>query len=174
MSSATQTYVPLPNVKFIDPRTGDISREWYRFFVALMNRLGGPDGPSMHDLELDLSTMPFGNGAVDTTSLLSELPAAGQTSVISNELLELASVRQEQAPLNSEVLLLSPLQPLEQQDSLTPPATPPELPGLDLAPPSPTNGYGNSVTGARGGNVALASLLGILATQGIITNNTTP
>ena len=46
---------PIPSVPLIDPRTGLIAREWYRFMIALWDRTGGAAGPS--------------GGGGDTTSL---------------------------------------------------------------------------------------------------------
>ena len=37
---------PIPSVPLIDPRTGLIAREWYRFMIALWDRTGGAAGPS--------------------------------------------------------------------------------------------------------------------------------
>jgi len=39
-----------PRVEFLDPRTGRISREWYRFFQTLFNRAGGATGTNLEDL----------------------------------------------------------------------------------------------------------------------------
>lgn len=40
-----------PRVAFLDPRTGDISRQWYLLILAIVNRLGG-DGLNLDDLSI--------------------------------------------------------------------------------------------------------------------------
>lgn len=44
-----------PRVPLTDPRTGLISREWYRFFQALYQRAGGPSGETPEDIAQDMS-----------------------------------------------------------------------------------------------------------------------
>lgn len=44
-----------PRVPLTDPRTGAITREWYRFFQALYQRAGGPSGQTPADLAQDMS-----------------------------------------------------------------------------------------------------------------------
>ncbi|MCP1679413.1 hypothetical protein [Kerstersia gyiorum] len=39
-----------PRVQLMDPRTGLITREWYAFFLALFERVGGILGPGTNDL----------------------------------------------------------------------------------------------------------------------------
>lgn len=43
----TATQIPAPRVPFLDPRTGQISREWYRFFLIAVDETG-TDGGSLH------------------------------------------------------------------------------------------------------------------------------
>lgn len=48
------TNIPAPRVEFIDPRTGLMSREWYRFFLNLFTLTGsGSNATSLEDLQLD-------------------------------------------------------------------------------------------------------------------------
>jgi hypothetical protein len=57
------TQIPAPRVEFIDPRTGLMSREWYRFFLNLFTLTGGGTNQiSLEDVQLgpierDLSPM---------------------------------------------------------------------------------------------------------------------
>ncbi|WP_421883294.1 hypothetical protein [Methylibium sp.] len=44
-----------PRVPLTDPRTGSITREWYRFFQALYQRAGGSSGETPEDLAQDMS-----------------------------------------------------------------------------------------------------------------------
>jgi hypothetical protein len=47
------TNIPAPRVDFIDPRTGLMSREWYRFFFNLFNLTGaGANDVSLSDLQV--------------------------------------------------------------------------------------------------------------------------
>lgn len=169
MSSSTQAYVPIPNVKFLDPRTGDISREWYRFFVALMNRLGGADGPSLTDLQIDLSMLPADASSTFSNSNEELAPPTAQRNSIEDLLVPQTTVQ----VISDEYALVPPLTGTMPQDDLTPPVQTFRESDLNLLPPN-APGYGGSVTGSRGGNAALAALLTVLSNQGIISNNTTP
>jgi len=47
------TNIPAPRVEFIDPRTGLMAREWYRFFFNLFNLTGGgANDTSLADLQV--------------------------------------------------------------------------------------------------------------------------
>ena len=47
------TNIPAPRVEFIDPRTGLMAREWYRFFFNLFNLTGaGTTDTSLADLQV--------------------------------------------------------------------------------------------------------------------------
>ncbi len=47
------TRIPAPRVPFIDERTGQVSREWYRFLYNLFNLTGGGESqPSTEELEI--------------------------------------------------------------------------------------------------------------------------
>jgi hypothetical protein len=48
MSSVT---LPQPSAPLVDPRTGQASREWVRFFQQVLSQLGGSNGPSTQALE---------------------------------------------------------------------------------------------------------------------------
>lgn len=50
MSSNPIFFAPL-RVPVADPKTGIMAREWYLFFQAMFNRLGGSTGPGNDDLE---------------------------------------------------------------------------------------------------------------------------
>jgi hypothetical protein len=57
------TNIPAPRVEFIDPRTGLMAREWYRFFYNLFNLTGaGSVQVSTEDLQLG----PSDNSATST------------------------------------------------------------------------------------------------------------
>jgi len=57
------TNIPSNRVDFIDPRTGLVSREWYRFFLNLFNLAGGGGNQtSLDDLQLGPPPQPDSGG----------------------------------------------------------------------------------------------------------------
>lgn len=53
MASPNITNIPAPRVELIDPRTGLMAREWYRFFLNLFNLTGGgANDASIADLQV--------------------------------------------------------------------------------------------------------------------------
>lgn len=68
------TNIPAPRVDFIDPRTGLMAREWYRFFLNLFLLVGeGTNSTSLTDLQV-LPDIP------DVSSLVTEAIQQGQLS----------------------------------------------------------------------------------------------
>jgi hypothetical protein len=64
------TRIPASRVEVIDPRTGLMSRDWYRFFVNLFTLTGeGGNAASLDDLQLG----PAGDGASLASVLQSEI-----------------------------------------------------------------------------------------------------
>jgi hypothetical protein len=66
------TNLPSSRVEFIDPRTGLMSREWYRFFLNLFNLTGGGNNQtSLDDLQLAPPPIPTvaGGGSGTVTSV---------------------------------------------------------------------------------------------------------
>ena len=52
------TKIPAPRVQIIDPSTGLISREWYRFFLNLFDLTGSGTNPTtLEDLQLGPPTV---------------------------------------------------------------------------------------------------------------------
>ena len=41
MSQSISVSVPQPNISFIDPETGTLSRAWFYFLLGIFNRTGG-------------------------------------------------------------------------------------------------------------------------------------
>lgn len=74
-SQQNVTNIPSNRVDFIDPRTGLVSREWYRFFVNLFNLSGaGGNQTSLDDLQVGPPPQPVsesggGGGAGTVTSV---------------------------------------------------------------------------------------------------------
>jgi molybdopterin biosynthesis enzyme MoaB len=70
------TNIPSNRVEIIDPRTGVISREWYRFFLNLFNLAGGGGNQtSLDDLQIGPPPQPdFGGGGGTVTSVDMTVP----------------------------------------------------------------------------------------------------
>lgn len=79
-SQQNVTNIPSNRVDFIDPRTGLVSREWYRFFVNLFNLSGaGGNQTSLDDLQVGpppqpTSTSGGGGGSGTVTSVDMTVP----------------------------------------------------------------------------------------------------
>jgi hypothetical protein len=66
------TNLPSSRVEFIDPRTGLMSREWYRFFLNIFTLVGGGNNQtSLDDLQLAPPFVPAtaGGGSGTVTSV---------------------------------------------------------------------------------------------------------
>jgi len=64
------TNIPSSRVGVIDPRTGMISREWYRFFLNLFNLAGaGGNQTSLDDLQIGPPPQPSTGGSGTVTSV---------------------------------------------------------------------------------------------------------
>jgi len=79
--------IPPPRVPLVDPRTGDVSREWYRYFFSLFTITGSASGVfPVTSGGTGLSTIPtngqllIGNGSGYTLNTL----GAGQNIAINN------------------------------------------------------------------------------------------
>ena len=70
------TQIPAPRVEFIDPHTGLMSREWYRFFLNLFTLTGnGSNTISLEDVQLGPATIEVDVGALVDQSQLANLTA---------------------------------------------------------------------------------------------------
>ena len=59
------TQIPAPRVPLINPDTGLMSREWFRFFNALYEQLGGgAGGASGTFITVDSKTVTVVNGII--------------------------------------------------------------------------------------------------------------
>lgn len=69
MPNLNITNITPPRVPLTDPRTGMISREWYRFFLNLFNLTGGGNNPtSLDDLQLGPPSIPGETIQIDPNS----------------------------------------------------------------------------------------------------------
>jgi hypothetical protein len=76
------TNIPAPRVDFIDPRTGLMSREWYRFFLNLYTLTGSGSSPSsLDDLQKSTDASTY---AANIEVMLDELRQQLETAPISN------------------------------------------------------------------------------------------
>jgi len=78
------TNLPSSRVEFIDPRTGLMSREWYRFFLNLFNLTGGGNNQtSLDDLQLAPPSVSTGGTgtvtSVATTGTVNGITLTGGT-----------------------------------------------------------------------------------------------
>jgi len=63
------TNLPSSRVEFIDPRTGLMSREWYRFFLNIFNLTGGGNNQTtLDDLQLAPPSISSNNGTVTSVN----------------------------------------------------------------------------------------------------------
>ena len=102
--------IPAPRVDFIDPRTGLMAREWYRFFFNLFNLTGGgSNDTSLLDLQIGPPPINSVLGEINTGFDQSQLAAmSDQAEVVLGQLglvydqAQLASMiaQYEQATLN--------------------------------------------------------------------------
>lgn len=68
------TNIPAPRVEFIDPRTGLMSREWYRFFLNLFTLTGsGSNNTTLEDLQVE---SPYASQVASLTEALANLANA--------------------------------------------------------------------------------------------------
>lgn len=84
------TNIPPPRVELIDPRTGLMSREWYRFFLNLFDITGAGKNPTS---TTDITLAPLTSQDAETQPQLNALaaaPAAQQNSEFVKQLKSLA------------------------------------------------------------------------------------
>jgi hypothetical protein len=75
------TNLPSSRVEFIDPRTGLMSREWYRFFLNLFNLTGGGNNQtSLDDLQLSPPSFPSTGGSGTVTFVDMTVPTGLEVS----------------------------------------------------------------------------------------------
>ena len=59
------TQIPAPRVPIVDPSTGLMSREWFRFFNAVYEQLGGGEGGATCTFTtVDSKTVTVVNGII--------------------------------------------------------------------------------------------------------------
>jgi hypothetical protein len=59
------TQIPAPRVPIVDPTTGLMSREWFRFFNAVYEQLGGGEGGATGTFTtVDSKTVTVVNGII--------------------------------------------------------------------------------------------------------------
>jgi hypothetical protein len=73
------TNIPAPRVDFIDPRTGLMAREWYRFFFNLFNLTGGGSN------DTSLSDLQVGPPVYDLTGQIAQVNDNAQLAAMSDQ-----------------------------------------------------------------------------------------
>jgi hypothetical protein len=77
MSEVNITNIPAPRVDLIDPRTGLMSRQWYRFFLNLFNLTGGGNNSTSLD---DLQIGPPSGGGESAFGTVTSVNVSGGTT----------------------------------------------------------------------------------------------
>lgn len=145
----------MPNGDLVDVNN-DVTPEWHAFFVRLLTRTGGTQGVDTGALQQQINTETAQRTAADA-ALHSELTS------VSNAGASTASSLNASIAAEASTRAYADSQLLPKNGGVT------GLIGFQGSPPisRPT------VTGAKGGNAALASLLSALATYGLITDSST-
>jgi len=76
------TNIPSNRVEIIDPRTGMVSREWYRFFLNLFTLAGnGGNQTSLDDLQIGPPPQPDSGGGGGGSGTVTSVDGAGGTGI---------------------------------------------------------------------------------------------
>jgi hypothetical protein len=76
------TNIPSNRVEIIDPRTGMVSREWYRFFLNLFTLAGnGGNQTSLDDLQVGPPPQPDSGGGGGGSGTVTSVDGAGGTGI---------------------------------------------------------------------------------------------
>lgn len=146
----------LPSSPVVDAVTGQAMPEWRTLFLALMNRTGGNQGVDTAGLEAEIAQERSARAAADlvlqdgitTVGAAAASGASSLSTALRNETLAREAADQTLLPRNGGSTGTIGFQ------GAAPIARP-------------------TVTGAKGGNAALADLLTTLATYGLIVDGTT-
>lgn len=75
------TNIPSNRVEIVDPRTGMVSREWYRFFLNLFNLAGnGGNQTSLDDLQIGPPPQPDAGGGGGGSGTVTSVDVSGGTT----------------------------------------------------------------------------------------------
>lgn len=149
--------VVLPADTISDPATGAVTPAWYQFFLRLVTRTGGALGVDTSALQTQVTQETVDRQASDA-ALGSQITSVANTSAAAAASLNASLAAETNARINADARLL----PKSGGTAFTI--------GFQGAAPitQPT------VTGSRGGNAALASLLTALADYGLVVDSSTP
>lgn len=181
--SASNTPLALipPRVAFLDPRTGDISRQWFLLIAAIVDRLGGTAGLSTDDLALGSLSGSAAPGLEEALQRLTDalgsnpsvVPTFAEPTVV-----DLEPTRISFAPTD-DVSPIVYVGSLGQQESNRVNITGGTVGATTMTVSGNVGFYGTAaaakptVAGSRGANAALASLLTGLASLGLVNDTTT-
>jgi hypothetical protein len=155
MSASVSAVIPASPL--IDTETGNVMPEWRAFFAALSNRTGGSAGVDVSGVQHQIDTERAARVAEDIV-LQNAITSASTSGAAANASTNAALTAETNARVAADSLLL------------------PRAGGITA-----TIGFQGAaavgrqtVSGAKGGNAALGSLLTALATYGLITDSSTP
>lgn len=167
--------IPIPRSPILGPDGKTLDRTWYLFFYDLWQRSGGTQTVSLDDADIEFGTADATDDGLDVRPQTADLERA-VTFVDESPSTVAADVAELQALIASLVEDPVLVRFTAQRDGLVPASGGGTVnfaraDGSFASPLSPVSKQ--TVTGSRGGNAALASLLTALATYGLIIDSTT-
>jgi hypothetical protein len=175
MSSNTPLALIAPRVAFIDPRTGDISRQWFLLFAAIVDRLGGYDGLSNDDLALGVLSGGASPGLEEAlqriTDALSSNPSVVPTFATPT-VVDLEPTRVSYAPVD-DVSPIVYVGTLGQQDANRATITGGTLDGTAIGATTASTGKFTTLTAGGGATLMVTSAAlanGAAAAAGTLAN----
>lgn len=124
------TNIPAPRVNFIDPRTGLMAREWYRFFLNLFQLTGGgTSSVSLTDLQIGPPVYDM-TGEIENAGLTAQLSYAASTE--ESQIAELQKQVEGLASSNITASLLAQIADLQNtiQSLMLQPVYTPHVPAV--------------------------------------------
>lgn len=152
-----------------------MTMEFSRAMSDLFTRVGGTDAPDINEIEMLAATSDSNVLALISDSKIDEMQAqVGQSAELQQIAKDLRNLQERIEQISNGEYLRGIVSSIKTELAMIEdPAAQIRFLGVSLAKkqnritPSP-------VTGSRGGNAALASLLTNLASKGLIIDNTTP
>jgi hypothetical protein len=154
------TQIPADRVAFIDPRTGLVSREWYRFLLNLFMLTGGGSNP------VSITDLMVGPNSATAESQIAEIQKAIQGLQLTpppaslGDILNVVAMRLQDLEVGPSLSgLVSDIANLQQQ-----------IQSLSVSPPPlPSSGGAVTSVDVSGGTTGLTFSGGPVTTAGVIT-----
>lgn len=104
------TNIPAPRVDFIDPRTGLMAREWYRFFLNLFTLVGsGTNETSLVDLQVGPTVQDISGEMIESQQEAQLMSLTGRydalSSLVEGSYLSPAAIPQDISDQQSDSVL---------------------------------------------------------------------